>query len=120
MHEFFPVSQKSPSAKIVFKSRPQIGERASFFPYRCRPRSAKRHFRYPGILYAIIDVVTLRFVPLQYAVQVPAGVGLEFFLYISSLVWRADKKSGSLQIQEYAASIFAASSCCKQLTLSSV
>lgn len=31
-------------------------------------------------------------VPIEYAVQVPAEVGLEIFPYIASLVWRADKK----------------------------
>lgn len=52
--------------------------------------------------------------PNTYAVQVPAGVGLEFFPYIASLVCRADKKSGSLRMQEYAASLFAAGGYCGQ------
>ena len=60
-------------------------------------------FNTRGFLQAIIDVDTLRFVPIEYAVQVPAGLGLEFFPDSASSVWRADDKSRSLHMREYGA-----------------
>ena len=56
-----------------------------------------------GVLQAIIDVDTLRFVPIEYTVQVPVGLGLEFFPDSSGSVWRADDWSPSLRMQQYEA-----------------
>ena len=70
-----------------------------------------------GILQAIIDVDALRFVPIEYAVQVPGGLGLEFFPDSASSVWRADDKSRSVHMLEYRAFLFAAGARCGQYNL---
>ena len=74
-------------------------------------------FNTRGFLQAIIDVDTLRFVPIEYAVQVPAGLGLDFFPDSASSVWRADDKSRSLHMREYGAFLFAAGARCGQFNL---
>ena len=67
-----------------------------------------------GQLQAIIDVDTLRFVPIEYAVQVPAGLGLEFFPDNATSVWRADDWSPSLRLQQYESFLFEVSVSCGQ------
>ena len=59
-----------------------------------------------GYLQAIIDVDTLRFVPIDYAVQVPAGLGLEFFPDGTTSVWRADDWSPSFRLHQYESFLF--------------
>ena len=67
-----------------------------------------------GYLQAIIDVDTLRFVPIEYAVQVPDGLGLEFFPDNATPVWRADDWSPSLRLQQYESFLFEVSVSCGQ------
>ena len=70
-----------------------------------------------GILQAIIDVDTLQFVPIEYAVQVPPGLGLEFFPNNTASVWRADNESRSSHMEDYTAFLFAAGALCEQCNL---
>lgn len=63
------------------------------------PRNAI--FDIHGSLQAIIDVDMLQFVPIDYAVQPPPGLGLEFFADSETTVWRAGKESGSVLIEQY-------------------
>lgn len=70
-----------------------------------------------GSLQAIIDVDALRFVPIEYAVQMPAGLGLEFFPDSASTVWRADNKSRLRHMEEYGLFLFAAGANCEQYRL---
>ena len=67
-----------------------------------------------GFLQAIIDVGTLRFVPIEYAAQVPAGLGLEFFPNRATSVWRADNWSPSLRLQQYESFLSEAGVSCGQ------
>lgn len=63
------------------------------------PRNAI--FDIHGSLQAIIDVDMLRFVPIDYAVQLPPGLGLEFFAESETTVWRAGDESGPARIEQY-------------------
>ena len=61
-----------------------------------------------GFLQAMIDVDTLRFVPIEYSVQVPSGLGIEFFPDSTASVWRADNGSPSSHMRDYRVSLFGA------------
>ena len=63
-------------------------------------------FNIRGCLRAVIDVDTLRFVPIDYAVQVPPGIGLEFFPESASSVWRAGNESPSSLMELYGKYLF--------------
>ena len=58
-----------------------------------------------GFLQAVIDVDTLRFVPIEYAVQVPPGLGIDFFPDSAASVWRAGGESRSSHMREYRSSL---------------
>lgn len=81
------------------------------------PRNAIFNIR--GILQAIIDVDSLQFVPIDYAVQVPPGLGLEFFPESESSVWRACNQSGSSLIEQYRQFLYTAGARLGQFNLGS-
>lgn len=70
-----------------------------------------------GVLQAIIDVDTLRFVPVEYAVQVPLGLGLEFFSDRATSVGRADNWSSLLRMRQYVTFLFKSGVRCGQSNL---
>lgn len=73
------------------------------------PRNAIFDIR--GSLQAVIDVDMLQFVPIDYAVQPPPGLGLEFFAASETTVWRAgDNESGGQRalIEQYGECLSAA------------
>lgn len=81
------------------------------------PRNAI--FDINGLLQAIIDVDTLQFVPIDYAAQLPPGLGLEFFPETESFVWRADNESSSSRIEQYGEFLSAAGDRLGQFNLGS-
>lgn len=81
------------------------------------PRNAIFDIR--GFLQAIIDVDTLQFVPIDYAVQVPPGLGLDFFPESESSGWRAGNESGPSRIEQYGEFLSTAGARLEQFNLGS-
>jgi len=89
--------------KIVDANLPRLHDRRNRF-FLCNVDLSTHNaiFTNEGRLRAIIDVDKLFFVPIEVAVQPPAGFGLHLFPSIKTRIWRESKKREPSYIMQYA------------------